>query len=149
MQSYDFDESLSYWVVSTSQAVHRRLNELLMPEGITFRQSHVIGWLAHSGPMSQTELARRMMIEPPTLVRILDRMEQLGWLERCESSTDRRQKILVLTESASPIWDRIVAAARQVREEGAETLSAEEVALFKQLCRRVRDNLQRHCAERF
>src|SRR5437773_2558203 len=75
MQPYDFEESVGYWLTVVTQAYHRALNEQLAPYGVTYRQSHVLGWLMVEGELTQGELARRMMIDPPTLVRILDRME--------------------------------------------------------------------------
>lgn len=143
MQSYDFQESLGYWLTVTSQAVHRRLDELLAPQDITFRQSHVIGWLALLGEAPQCELAKRMLIEPPTLVRLLDHMERRGWIERVEAPSDRRQKLVRLTAAAEPVWDRIVASARQVRREAAEGLTGEEVQVLNHLCERILGNLQR------
>ena len=46
MLPYDFEESIGYWLTVVTQAYHRALNERLAPCGITYRQSHVIGWLA-------------------------------------------------------------------------------------------------------
>ncbi|HUQ70023.1 MAG TPA: MarR family transcriptional regulator, partial [Planctomycetaceae bacterium] len=82
MAAYDFEESLGYWLTITTQAWHRTMIDRLAPDGITYRQMHVIGWLKFDGELSQAELARKMMIEPPTLVRILDRMEEAGLLQR-------------------------------------------------------------------
>ena len=36
------------------------------------------------GELSQTELAAKMMVEPPTLVGILDRMERDGWISAAQ-----------------------------------------------------------------
>src|SRR5690606_30480155 len=103
-----------YWVTIVALAYHRQLNEALAPYGITFRQSQVIGWLAHEGHLSQNELAARMQIEPPTLGGILDRMERAGWIVRVSSTIDRRKKVIHLTPAVEPVWSQIVDCALRV-----------------------------------
>lgn len=141
MQPYDFEESVGYWLTQATQSFHRALNERLAPHGITYRQSHVIGWLMLEGEMTQAELARRMMIEPPTLVRILDRMEALGWISRQDCPADRRRKLIRVTDAAEPAWDKIVSCAKQVRQVVGRGLSADEQYVLKDLLRRLCDNL--------
>jgi MarR family transcriptional regulator, transcriptional regulator for hemolysin len=138
---YDFDESIGYWLTLATQAYHRSLSERLQGDGITFRQMQVIGWLKAVGPMSHGDLARRMMIEPPTLVRILDRMEQSGWLERTGDQADRRRRIIRLTADVEPVWDRITECALELRQTSVDGLTQEETETFKRLLRRIHANL--------
>lgn len=142
MQPYDFEESIGYWLTIVTQAYHRSLNERLAPLGVTYRQSHVIGWLMLEGELTQVELARRMMIEPPTLVRILDRMETLGWITRQDCPADRRRKLIRLSDSAEPVWGKMISVAKQLRQVAGRGLSADEQYVLKDLLRRVRDNLR-------
>ncbi len=50
MLRYDYHESIIFWVVSTSHAIQRVVNEELVPLGMTFRQAEVLAWLAMEGP---------------------------------------------------------------------------------------------------
>ena len=97
MLDYDFENSVGYWICQASQVFQRAFNEELAPQGVTFRQAQVLGCLAFEGRLSQTDLADRMRIEPPTLVGILDRMERDGWIRRSGDASDRRRKELHLT----------------------------------------------------
>lgn len=141
MQPYDFEASLGYWLTLTAQAYHRQVAERLAPQGITYRQSHVVGWLALCGELSQAELASRMMIEPPTLVRLLDRMESAGLIRRDGDPHDRRRRIVRLTPAAEPVWEQITRSARQVRQLASQGLSAAEVTQLRSLLERVSTNL--------
>lgn len=147
MLVYDFDQSLSYWVMTTSHALERSLAEELAPHGITFRQWQVIAWLAHDGILSQSELADRMKIEPPTLAGIIDRMERDGWIIRCECPGDRRKKLLKPTEKVTPIWETIVNAARQVRARASRDLSEEQLKGLKLMLGTIRENLHQPSKE--
>jgi MarR family transcriptional regulator for hemolysin len=141
MLHYDFEESHAYWIVITSHAFERALNDELTPHGITYRQWQVLGWLALEGELSQVALAERMRIEPPTLVGILDRMEKAGWIRRRGCTDDRRRKLVSPTPSAKPIWAKVVECARRVRSESAAGLSAEELSQLKASLEKIRANL--------
>ena len=142
MLNYDFEQSIGYWLTLTTQAYHRAVTEELAPHGITYRQSMVLGWLALEGEMSQTELANKMMVEPPTLVGILDRMERDGWIARHNCPSDRRKKLIRVTRAAEPVWDKIIECAKRVRERATEGLSERQVAMLKKLLRRVGQNVK-------
>jgi MarR family transcriptional regulator for hemolysin len=138
---YDFEESIGYWLIVGAQAFQRALNEELAPHGVTFRQAQVLGWLALEGEMPQNELAAKMMIEPPTLVGILDRMERDGWISRIACPSDRRKKMIKVNRAAQKVWSKIVGCAKRVRARAVEGLTAEEIETLKRLVRRVQHNL--------
>jgi MarR family transcriptional regulator for hemolysin len=138
---YDFHQSIGYWLTMTTQAYHRAVSDELLPHGITYRQSMVLGWLALEGELSQTELANKMMVEPPTLVGILDRMERDGWISRHNCPSDRRKNLIRANPAAEPVWEKIVECAMRVRERAAQGLSERQLATLKKLLRRVSQNL--------
>lgn len=144
MLYFDFDESVGYWLTITTQAYHRAVSDELAPHGITYRQSMVLGWLALEGELSQSELAAKMMIEPPTLVGILDRMERDGWITRHDCPSDRRKNLIRANSAAEPVWEKIVECATRVRARATEGLSDRQLAALKKLLRRIGHNLQSH-----
>lgn len=141
MLEYDFEASPGYWLTITTQALHRALNNELAPTGITYRQTQVIGWLVIEGELTLSDLAGRMMIEPPTLVGILERMERTGWIARVGCEDDRRRKLIRLTPAAEPVWERIVECIYRVRATAFAGLEPEQVEQFKVLLRQIHENL--------
>jgi MarR family transcriptional regulator, transcriptional regulator for hemolysin len=139
---FDFDESLGYWVCSTSHALRRALNAELAKEGITYRQWEVLARIALQGELSQTELADCLGIEAPTLVGILDRMERDGWLDRYNCPNDRRKKRIRATEKADAVWARMIDCAHRVRAQAREGLSQEDLDHLRSICARIRANLE-------
>jgi MarR family transcriptional regulator for hemolysin len=138
---YDFENSLGYWMSMATHALHRTVSHQLAPQGITFRQAQVVGWLVLEGELSQAELVRRLMIEPPTLVRLLDRMEDAGLIRRDGDPRDRRRRIVRLTDEAGPLWEKIASTLKQVRRLAGRGLSADEHEQLKRLLRKVHGNL--------
>lgn len=141
MLEYDFQSSVGYWLCMTSHAYERAMNDELMAQGITFRQCQVLAWLAMEGDQTQTELAAHMNIEPPTLVRVLDRMERDGLVARTDCADDRRRKIIRPLPKAKPIWKTIIASAEVVRSRAIAGLTKQETAALKRLLARMQENL--------
>ena len=141
MLQYDCEESVGYWICSTSHVLRRALDTELARENITFRQWEVLAWLAMCGELSQVQLAERLGIEAPTLAGILSRMERDGWLDRNSCSKDRRRKLIHATEKAKLIWDRAQECCRRVRERAVIGVSEDELAQLKSICARMRQNL--------
>jgi MarR family transcriptional regulator for hemolysin len=139
---YDFENSVGYWVCQAAHVLQRAFNEELAPQGVTFRQAQVLGCLALEGRLSQTDLAERMRIEPPTLVGILDRMERDGWIRRDGDKADRRRKLVEATPAAKPVWNKIVSAAKRVRERATRDMTASQLAQLKKLLGVVQANLR-------
>jgi len=138
---HDFENSVGYWITITQQAYHRTFSDRLAPLGITYRQMQVLGWLALDGRLTQAELAARMFIEPPSLVGVLDRMEQSGWIRRTPCSEDRRKKWITACPAARPAWRKIVACGRKLRQQATDGFTPAELATLHDLLSRVRANV--------
>jgi MarR family transcriptional regulator, transcriptional regulator for hemolysin len=139
--NYDFQSSIGYWICTAAHHFERSMNHELTPEGITFRQGQVLACLALEGSLSQVELAERMNIEPPTLVRVLDRMERDGLLLRESCPDDRRRKIIRPLPKAKPVWKRIIACAERVRANATRGMTPSQIKKLKELLSIVEANL--------
>jgi MarR family transcriptional regulator, transcriptional regulator for hemolysin len=142
MLDYDFENSVGFWVITAANDYQKAINDELAPQGITYRQSQVLGFLALEGPLPQHKLADHMRIEPPTLVGILDRMERDGWICRENDLGDKRRKLIRPQAAAKPVWNKVVAAAKRVRKRAARGLSSSELATLKRLLACVQQNLK-------
>ena len=98
--------------------------------------SPIVAGRAVKGP------AAKMMVEPPTLVGILDRMERDGWITRHGCVSDRRKKLVRANPAAEPVWDKIVECALRVRERATAGLSERQLATLKKLLAQVQANLK-------
>ncbi|MHC2066759.1 MarR family winged helix-turn-helix transcriptional regulator [Bremerella sp. T1] len=139
--TYDFNASTGYWITLASHHYEQRIDAELRPFGITFRQFQVIGWLKYEGPLTQSDLARRMTIEPPTLAGIMARMETMNWIVRANCDQDRRKKYLDVGPDAEPVWEQITAVLKKVREKATAGMAPEEVEKLHELLERVLINL--------
>lgn len=122
----------------------RAFHEQLAPQGVTFRQAQVLGWLAQAGPLSQAELATRMLIEPASLVGVLDRMQRDGWIERQPCPDDKRKKLVAARPAATRVWKKIAATGRAIRSTATAGMTANEIETLRDLLARVQENVQHY-----
>jgi MarR family transcriptional regulator for hemolysin len=141
MLEYDFKESIGYSVAMANRALRKALDAELGHYGITFAQWQVLAGLALEGEISQVKLAELIGVEGPTLVRILDRMEQRGWIKRKVSLRDRRQKLISPTKKAEGVWKKMTECAHGVRNEAVKGISSKDAEILQRLLRKMRENL--------
>lgn len=112
------DEVLGRLIGEIHRLWRTRLNDLLRPLGLSQARWMTLRVLSRGGTaLRQHELARLLGIEPPTLVGILDGLARDGYIERRESTTDRRSKTVHLTALARRKIRQINAIAADLRHE--------------------------------
>lgn len=88
---------------------------------------------------TQTELASLIGIEPPTLARLLDRLEKDGWIERAPATTDRRAKTVHLTSKAAETIRHIRKTASEIQSEALVGVPPETVRFMLDFLVNLRD----------
>lgn len=109
--------------------------------GMTLTHAKVLVFLSRNEGTTQVRLAELADTDPMTLVRVLDRMERDGWLERRPDPNDRRVYRLFLKPAADPVLAEIMRIGDKARGEALAGLSAEERNLLVTLLERVQTNL--------
>jgi DNA-binding MarR family transcriptional regulator len=79
-------------VIRTSSLLLDEIEQLLRPYGITATQYNVLRILRGSEPggLCRNELRDRMLTRMPDVTRLLDRMEEVGFVARTREDEDRR-----------------------------------------------------------
>ena len=92
---------------------------------------------------NQAFYAERLEVEPITLTRIVDRMEDAGWLERRSDPADRRARILHLTDKATQIVNELQGIVEIMFEEMLAGMASGERKTLAALLDRIGENLSR------
>jgi len=119
------------------RAFDRRAAEL----GVTRAQWRVLSRLARQDGQKQVDLADALDVEPITLCRMIDRLEEAGLVERRPAAFDRRAWQIHLTAKARPINEKLSAVAEGFLEDVLEGVSDEEVRQVREILERVRANI--------
>lgn len=126
-----------------TRSLRASVDERLEPLGLSQAQWRPLLALHKSGgPLSQTELARLLEIEAPSLVRLLDRLAENHWIERRSTPHDRRVRLVHLTDSAGSLMQRILPLVHQVKEQAIGGIGADEISACLATLLKIRDNLR-------
>ncbi len=132
-----------------SEALHRAahswriaLDRRLRPLGYSRSRWMVLLHVSREDGISHRELAERLGIEAPTLVRLIDGMEQEGLLKRCASETDRRVKHLRLSPAGRKEVERIWATASDLRTDVLSGLTKAEINTTLNVLQKIRSKVE-------
>lgn len=138
------EPTLGFLVHDVARLLRKRLEQRARAAGIglTRAQWQVLANIARGPGLNQAALASLLDIEPITLVRLLDRLEAMGFVERRLDPRDRRQRNLFLTDKAWPELERIRALGAAVREEALAGLDDAERKRLLEILAGLKTNLQ-------
>lgn len=142
MKKFDYENSFGFVIYSASKMMQKAFDlELRNKTGINLVQSKVIFALnMQSGP-TQRELADKIGVESPTLVPIIDKMEQDGYVKRKHDPKDRRIKRIYATAKADSLWDSMMECAAQIRKTAIQDLSEREIKSALGVVKKMTENL--------
>ncbi|UZP68941.1 MarR family transcriptional regulator [Desulfovibrio mangrovi] len=92
-------------------------------------------------PVSQKRIANLLGIESPTLVRMLDRLEEDGLVRRNPSVEDRRVKLVELCAKAEPLLEEMHALFLQLEKDLYVGFSEEELIQAHNVMLKLRDRV--------
>ncbi len=113
----------------------------MKPLGLTRSQWWVLNRLYFNEGMNQSELAALLDIEKPTLGRLLDRLEDKGWIERVPDAEDRRTKRVHLTSKVEPTMRIMREQALITNNEALENLKTAEREHIIDMLQAIRNDL--------
>ncbi|RUQ74474.1 MarR family transcriptional regulator [Azospirillum doebereinerae] len=125
----------------TARLLRRRFDQRARHLGLTRAQWNVIAMLFRNEGINQAGLADLLEVEPITLCRQIDRMEEAGWVERHPDPNDRRARLLRLTGKAHAILEQGRAVAAEVYAEALAGMPPDAEAQLGALLAQVRNNL--------
>lgn len=139
--AYDPERSFGFLLHDIARLLRKRFDQRARVLGLSRAQWQVLVHLSRHEGINQSGLAEILEIENITLGRLIDRMEEAGWVERRADRTDRRARLLYTTEKVAPVMERMRALAEETRNEALAGLAdAEREALIERLIQ-VRANL--------
>jgi DNA-binding MarR family transcriptional regulator len=139
-------KGLIFLMHDVSRLVRRQMDQHAQALGLTSAQWRILASVAkaellHHEPLSQANLAEQMDMEPITLSRHVDRMEDAGLIERRPHPSDRRAYRLFLTDAARPLVDRFRTMSAGVLDGAFAGITGKEIDIVTEVLTRVRANI--------
>ena len=134
-------DDLPFEIAETAHAMRRAFDRRAVSLGVTRAQWKVLFRLTRTPGLRQVELAEMLDVEPITLSRIVDRLEEAALVERAPDPADRRAWRLQVTEKAKPLVAKLKALGTELVDEAFEGVDESELKRVRDVLAQVRENL--------
>jgi DNA-binding MarR family transcriptional regulator len=136
-------ETLPFEIGETAHALRKAFDRRAVGLGVTRAQWKVMFRLTRQPGLRQIELADMLDIEPITLSRIVDRLEEGGLVERVADPADRRAWRLHVTARAQPLVEKLRAIADEMIADAFAGIDPKDIQVTRQVLAKARENASR------
>ena len=135
------DENIGTLLAQVSRLLRRTFDERARGIGVTRPQWQVLSLLMLHAGSNQGALAEMLEVEPITLGRMIDRLQEAGLVERRADPTDRRAWRIFLTDKGNGLLDKLRPFGRETLNAALEGVSEADRTQFMATLARVHTNL--------
>ena len=147
-QTLAFTGGTGYLLARTGSAARQRWARMLAERGVTPHQYGMLMALDEIGPVGQQRLSALVGIDPRNAVPVIDILAERGLLIRETDPTDRRRRVLALTESGRGLVRDLTATGTAIERQFLRALSpADRANLHRILLALLATNLDDARAE--
>jgi len=139
--SPDLDHDLLIQLYDLARHMRTYVDQRAQTQGITRAQMIILVRLESQPGVSQNELAAIAEVAPMTIVRLIDRLEQLGLVRRCSDPHDRRAWRLRLTPPAAAHLREIRRSRARLYEEMTRGIDPTVLDAMAVGPRQIKENL--------
>lgn len=109
-------DQLGFLIHDAGRLLRKNFEQRGQAFGLSSAQWRLLVRVVREQNPTQARLAELMEIEPISVSRLIDRMEQGGWVKRCAHETDRRVNRVVPTDKSLAAYSTIKAVAGEMFE---------------------------------
>lgn len=115
-------------------------DELFVDFGVTAQQYNALRLLAAAHPeaVPTLVLAEKLISRAPDITRMLDRLEERGWIRRDRPTSDRRRVMIRITPAGKRLLERIARPLRECHERQLGHMDRRALADLVRLLRSAR-----------
>jgi DNA-binding MarR family transcriptional regulator len=133
MDKFDsvIDSSIGYLVGRTSRALIKRLTKKFSDAGfdVSYEQWSILIHLYRRDGQTQQELSNIAVKDKAAITRLLNVLEKKNIVLRIPDRTDKRSKLVYLTNKAKEFQKDLVALVEEMLEEAEQGIDLEEMDL--------------------
>ena len=134
-------ESINFLLRMICQAQRNQMSDALAEIGLYAGQEMFLWHLWREEGLTQSQLVERMCVQPPTVSKMLDRLEKAGLVERRPDAENSRLSRVYLTEQGNIQKLAVRAIWTDIEQRLTRRLSVEERIVLRRLLLQVHENL--------
>ena len=136
--------SLPYLLSDSARLLRRAFDARVRALGMTSRQARLLLILHVTEGENQGYYAELLEVEPISLTRMVDRMEEAGLIERRRDPADRRAWRLFLTDRSRCVIDQVRDSLTGLEDEMLAGLEPQQREALGQMLESIRENFSNH-----
>jgi DNA-binding MarR family transcriptional regulator len=141
------EDNLAAMLADTARLMRRSFDARARAIGVTRPQWRVLSVLRRFEGVNQGGLAELLEVEPITVCRMVDRLQEADLVERRPDPADRRSWRLFLTPKAQDLMNHLRPLAEEMLDEALDGIGTTERATLARLLDTMRKNLSRKPAQ--
>jgi DNA-binding MarR family transcriptional regulator len=141
MDNSTIRNSVGYQLASASKHHQNCLTEALDNLGLQGGQELVLLQLAETNGCSQSHLAEALSVKPPTITKIVRKLEAADLIERRQDPDDARVQQVFLTKDGEDMIDPIEACWNRREEVMLDGFTTEERLLLRRMLIQIQENI--------
>jgi DNA-binding MarR family transcriptional regulator len=126
LMNLDGTERLGFLIHDAARLMRKRFEMLGSSYGLSAAQWRLLVRVVKDEGVAQARLAELLEIEPISVSRLVDRMEEGGWVERRPDAADRRVRMIFPTDKSRQAFGAIKGVAGEVFEQALAGLDREQ-----------------------
>ena len=134
-------ENIGYLLGDSSRLLRRAFDDGVRAVGVTGPQARLLLYMARTEGENQGYYAERLEVEPITLCRMVDRMEEAGLVERRRDPADRRAWRVHLTAKSRAMITELRVCVDEMVEHMMSGIAAQDRETFTRILTSVSVNL--------
>ena len=139
----DYKNSIGLILRTADKSLERAIDSEMKERcGLTASQWKVILVLSIRDGISQKDLADLISVEGPTLVPVIDKMENSGFLDRKTEPSDRRSNKIFLTDKSINLVEDIVKTILDFRVMMTKGISKSDIECTKAVLQKMTQNTE-------
>jgi MarR family transcriptional regulator, organic hydroperoxide resistance regulator len=134
-------EHTSFLLVQLSRAHRQRAETALNEIGLYTGQEVFLMHLWRQDGLTPSQLAEQLGVQPPTVAKMLGRIEKSGFIRREPDAEDARVSRIFLTEAGKKLEQPVLQIWQELEDRTLRGLSEVEIALLRRMLLQMQENL--------
>lgn len=139
---FKLDDCISFITSRIAKKLAYCFEKRLNNYNITRTQWTALYYIRANEMITQRQLADKMSLKEPTVVRLLDKMETLDWVVRINNEDDKRTKLLKLTDIGLKIEMEMLVVAEKFRDDVIKDISSEDLDIYNSVLNKMLSNIE-------
>lgn len=141
MNTPDLRSTFVYPLLDVTRLMRKHFDRRAEPLGLTRAQWRCLKSIWRHPAITQKAVAELLEMEPIPVGRVIDRLQQAGFVERRADPNDRRVWRLHVTDKASGVIDDMEIIATGLRDDALIGVDDDELARCVAVLERIKQNL--------